>query len=83
MRVKEDRNGPRFVPWEPISRRVDALANAKAKRVTRAARDYANEHSATRPGAAIPSAAKIAHGAMSEALAPSIASYHGPKAPSG
>src|SRR5262245_20092394 len=24
LRVKEDRNGPRFVPWEPISRRVEA-----------------------------------------------------------
>jgi hypothetical protein len=51
MRVKEDRGGPRFVPWEP-PRRVEALASAKAKRVTRAARDHANEPSA-RPGAAV------------------------------
>ena len=35
IRVKEDRCGPRFVPWEPISRRVEALASAKAKRVAR------------------------------------------------
>jgi hypothetical protein len=52
LRVKEDRRGPRFVQWEPISRRVEALASAKAKRVTRAARDHANGPSA-RPGAAV------------------------------
>jgi hypothetical protein len=52
LRVKEDRRGPRFVQWEPISRRVEALVSAKAKRVTRAARDHANEPSA-RPGATV------------------------------
>jgi hypothetical protein len=52
LRVKQDRNGPRFVPYEPISRRVKALASAKAKRVTRAARAHASEPSA-RPGAAV------------------------------
>lgn len=52
LRVKEDRSGPRFVPWEPIPRRVEALASAKATRVTRAARDHASEPNA-RPGAAV------------------------------
>jgi len=51
LRVKEDRNGPRFVPYEPISRRVDALASAKAKRAARVATAEANEPS-LRPGAA-------------------------------
>lgn len=37
LRVKEDRNGPRFVPYAPISRRVKALASAKAKRGARVA----------------------------------------------
>jgi hypothetical protein len=52
LRVKEDRRGPRFVPWEPISRRVEALVRAKAKRVARVAPDHANEPSA-RPGAEV------------------------------
>ena len=52
LRVKEpDRGRLQFVEWEPITRRVEALARAKAKRVTGAARDQANEPS-TRPGAA-------------------------------
>jgi hypothetical protein len=51
LRVKEDRGGPRFVLWEPITRRVEALASAKAKRVARAAPDDVNEPS-PRPGAA-------------------------------
>jgi hypothetical protein len=50
LRVREDRRGPRFVQWEPIPRRVDALVSAKAKRATRAAHRHANEPSA-RPGA--------------------------------
>jgi hypothetical protein len=51
LRVKEDRRGPRFVDWEPISRRVGALVSAKAKRVDWVAPDDANEPS-LRPGAA-------------------------------
>jgi hypothetical protein len=51
LRVREDRCGPRFVLWEPISRRVNALANAKAKRAARVATDKTNEPS-LRPGAA-------------------------------
>jgi hypothetical protein len=52
LRVKEDRNGPRFVPYEPISRRVEVLAREKAKRVANVVPTHANEHSA-RPGAEI------------------------------
>jgi hypothetical protein len=52
LRVKEDRNGPRFVPHEPISRRVKALASAKAKRVARVATAEANEPR-PRPGAVV------------------------------
>ena len=52
LTVKEDRGRPRLVPWEPISRRVEALVSAKAKRVARAALDHANE-SGPRPGAAV------------------------------
>jgi len=48
--VKEDRNGPRFVPYEPISRRVEALASAKAKRAARVANAPTNEPSVG-PGA--------------------------------
>jgi hypothetical protein len=51
LRVKEDRNGPRFLAWEPISRRVKALASAKAKRAARVTTAKANEPS-LRPGAA-------------------------------
>jgi len=50
LRVKEGKGRPRFVAFDP-PRRVEALASAKAKRVTGAARDQANEPS-TRPGAA-------------------------------
>jgi len=50
LRVKEDRRGPRFVQWEPISRRVEALISAKAKKACRVASAHANEPSA-RPGA--------------------------------
>ena len=50
LRVKEGRGRPRFVAFDP-PRRVEALARAKAKRVTGVARDQANEPS-TRPGAA-------------------------------
>jgi hypothetical protein len=32
LRVKEDRGGPRFVAWEPIPRRVEALASERAER---------------------------------------------------
>jgi hypothetical protein len=35
LRVKEGRSGPRVVQWEPISRRVEALVSAKAKKVVR------------------------------------------------
>jgi hypothetical protein len=52
LRVKEDRRGPRFVSWEPISRQVEALARAKAKRVPGIAPRDANEPS-PRPGAAV------------------------------
>ena len=31
LRVKEDRKGPRFVPWEPFPRRVEALGAQKQK----------------------------------------------------
>jgi hypothetical protein len=51
LRVREDRNGPRFVPYEPISRRVKALASAKAKKGARAATIKPNEPSPG-PGAA-------------------------------
>ena len=51
LRVKEDRGRPRFVPWEPIPRRVKALARAKPKRVARVVPAHANEPS-PRPGAA-------------------------------
>ena len=51
LRVKEDRGGPRFVPWEPFPRRVKAPASAKANRAAGVAPDHANEPSA-RPGAA-------------------------------
>jgi hypothetical protein len=37
LSVREDRRGPRFVQWEPISRRVEALVSAKAKWAARAA----------------------------------------------
>jgi hypothetical protein len=50
LRVKEGKGRPRFVAFDP-PRRVEALASAKAKRVSGAARDQANEPS-TRPGAA-------------------------------
>jgi len=50
LRVKEDRRGPRFIKWEPISRRVEALVSAKAKKASRVASAHANEPSA-RPGA--------------------------------
>src|SRR5262245_36465688 len=59
LRVKEDRRGPRFIQWEPISRRLWALVSAKAKRGIRATRADANEPS-VRPGAKVPGAAKIA-----------------------
>jgi hypothetical protein len=52
LRAKEDRNGPRFVPYEPISRRIEALASAKVKRAARVATAEANEPS-LRPGAAV------------------------------
>jgi hypothetical protein len=45
LSVREDRNGPRFVPYEPISRRVKALASAKAKRGARATSVQPNEPS--------------------------------------
>jgi hypothetical protein len=89
LRVKEDRNGPRFVPYEPISRRVKALASAKTKRVARVATAEAKEPS-RRPGAAVapqfPSAPVRSTGAdtseferepMSEARAPSVAPDQG------
>lgn len=52
LAVREDRGPPRFIQWEPGPRRVEALASAKAERVTRTAFDHANEPSA-RPGAAV------------------------------
>ena len=52
LRVKEDRGRLRFVGWEPISRRVKALARAKAKRVATVVPAHANEPSA-RPGATV------------------------------
>jgi hypothetical protein len=57
LTVREDRNGPRCVPWEPISRRVKALASAKAKRAARIATAEANEPS-LRPGARVRASAK-------------------------
>src|SRR5262249_13046270 len=57
LRVKEDRNGPRFVPYEPISRRVKALASGKAKRAARIATAEAKEPSG-RPGATYRASAK-------------------------
>jgi hypothetical protein len=52
LRVKEDRGGPRFVTSDPISRRVEALARAKAKRVAGVARSNGIEPS-VRPGATV------------------------------
>lgn len=63
LRVKEDRNGPRFVPYAPISRRVKALASAKAKRGARVATVKPNEPSPGPGGAAaikFPSVPKLA-----------------------
>ena len=51
LRVKEDRNGPRFVLWEPFPRRVKALASGKAKRAARVATAEANQPNVG-PGAA-------------------------------
>ena len=50
LRVKEDRNGPRLAPYEPISRLVKAPASAKAKRASRVANARINEPS-VQPGA--------------------------------
>jgi hypothetical protein len=52
LRVKEGRGRLQFVPWEPVTRRVEALASAKAKKASRVASAHANEPSA-RPGAEI------------------------------
>ena len=52
LRVKEDRGRLRSVPWEPIPRRVKAVARAKAKRVDRVVPAHANEPS-PRPGAVV------------------------------
>jgi hypothetical protein len=52
LRVKEpDRGRLQFVGWEPITRRVEALASAKAKKAAGASPDRADEPS-PRPGAA-------------------------------
>jgi hypothetical protein len=52
LRVKEpDRGRLQFVGWEPITRRVEALASAKAKKAAGASSDRADEPS-PRPGAA-------------------------------
>ena len=84
LRVKEDRNGPRFVAYEPISRRVKALASAKANRAARVVTADVNEPS-PRPGAAVTPQCPLApvhstgadtsefeRDAMSEVLAPSV-----------
>ena len=63
-RVKEDRSQFRFVPRQPIFRRVDALVSAKANRAVGAAHNHANKPS-TRPGAVL-RAANIARGPESE-----------------
>jgi hypothetical protein len=52
LSVKEDRNRPRFVPYEPISCRVEAFASAKAKRIAKLATAETNEPS-VRPGAVV------------------------------
>jgi hypothetical protein len=74
LRVREDRNGPRFVPWEPVSRRVKALARAKAKKAARVATAQTNEpvvaRGATGPLQKLGNSGK--RSAMSEALAPSV-----------
>ena len=81
LRVREDRNGPRFVPWEPVSRRVKALARAKAKKAARVATAQTNEPGVAR-GAPFNSRQqgplqKLVNtgerSAMSETLAPSVA----------
>jgi hypothetical protein len=52
LSVREDRTGPRFVPWEPFPRGVKPRTREKAKRVA-TAHDQDNEPSA-RPGATTP-----------------------------
>jgi hypothetical protein len=54
--VKEDRAAPRFIPWEPFPRRVQARTRQKAGGIGRAP-DHADEPSAL-PGAAGRSSAK-------------------------
>ena len=62
LRVKEDRGGPYFVPWEPITRRVEALARAKPKKVagsslptpTNLARDPAQQAAIQFPSVPVP-----------------------------
>jgi hypothetical protein len=54
--VKEDRAAPRFVPWEPFPRRVQARARQKAEGIG-SALDQADESSAL-PGAAVRTSAK-------------------------
>jgi len=61
LRVKEDRGGPRFVRWESISRRGEALACKKAEKVAGVARGHTAQPTA-RPGAI----AKIEYGTQSE-----------------
>jgi len=46
LRVKEDRNGPRFVLWEPFPRRVGAWAREKAEGIGGSAPDQSDEPSA-------------------------------------
>jgi hypothetical protein len=50
LAVREDRNGPRFAPWEPFPRRVDARVRQKAEGLGSAS-DRENEPG-VRPGAA-------------------------------
>jgi len=54
--VKEDRAGPRFVPWEPFPRRVQARARQKPGGIG-SAPDQTDEPSVL-PGAAVGTSAK-------------------------
>ena len=57
LRVKEDRNGPRFVLWEPFPRRVGAWAREKAEGIGGRAPDQSDEPSAP-SGATVRASAK-------------------------
>ena len=57
LRVKEDRNGPRFALWEPFPRRVGAWVREKAEGIGGSAPDQSDEPSAP-SGATVRASAK-------------------------